>query len=198
MHIYKTTNLINGKIYIGQTSKNNENYFGSGSIILKSIKKYGANNFSKETIEECDSKEKLNEKEIYWIKFFNSTNKKIGYNISNGGDGGNLGVVVNKKISKSLKNSEWMIEHTKLMKGNDYRKGKQAPNKGISMTEEQKIKISKSKIGKNGKKIICINNNIVYNTIGEAAKILNLHKPNIIAVLKGRYKQTKGYVFEYI
>ena len=50
MVIYKTTNLINGKIYIGQDSKNNPKYLGSGVIFLKAIKKYGKENFVKETL----------------------------------------------------------------------------------------------------------------------------------------------------
>ena len=45
MVIYKTTNLINGKIYIGKDSNNNEHYIGSGVKLLKAIKKYGRSNF---------------------------------------------------------------------------------------------------------------------------------------------------------
>ena len=41
----------------------------------------------------------VNEREIYWINFYNSTDRKIGYNISTGGNGGNLGDMVNEKIS---------------------------------------------------------------------------------------------------
>ena len=59
MIIYKTTNLINSKIYVGQDSKNNYNYLGSGIIIKKAIKKYGKENFKKEIIEYCNDKQKL-------------------------------------------------------------------------------------------------------------------------------------------
>ena len=62
MIIYKTTNLTTGKIYVGQDSKNNPNYFGSGKYIFRSIKKYGKENFKKEILCECNSKEELNEK----------------------------------------------------------------------------------------------------------------------------------------
>ena len=41
MIVYKTTNLINGKIYIGKDMKNNPNYLGSGTILRRAIKKYG-------------------------------------------------------------------------------------------------------------------------------------------------------------
>ena len=44
MIIYQTTNLLNGKIYVGQDAKDNPNYYGSGIILERSIKKYGISN----------------------------------------------------------------------------------------------------------------------------------------------------------
>ncbi len=85
MEIYKTTNLINGKIYIGQSKFNNPNYYGSGKILNYAIKKYGKENFKKEILEECQTKEELNKKEKFWIKYYNSIDRNIGYNISEGG-----------------------------------------------------------------------------------------------------------------
>ena len=70
MIIYKTTNLINGKIYIGQDSKNDPKYIGSGYLLIKSIKKYGKNNFKKEILEICQNKFDLNIREIFWINFY--------------------------------------------------------------------------------------------------------------------------------
>ncbi len=86
MIIYKTTNLINGKIYIGLTTKNNLKYIGSGSTLIKAIKKYGKENFQKEIIEYCKSFKDLCEREIYWIKKLDSRNPKIGYNLTIGGE----------------------------------------------------------------------------------------------------------------
>jgi len=88
MIIYKTTNLINGKIYVGQTITDDPHYYGSGMMILWSIKKYGKENFKREILEECNDRNELNERERYWIKQLNSTNKDIGYNISMGGEQG--------------------------------------------------------------------------------------------------------------
>ena len=89
--IYKTVNLINGKIYIGQHEQTEgehfDTYLGSGTIITNAIKKYGKQNFKKEILEICDNKESLNEREIYWIKFYDSTNRDIGYNVLEGGEG---------------------------------------------------------------------------------------------------------------
>jgi hypothetical protein len=86
MIIYKTTCLINGKIYVGQDSKNNPYYLGSGIYLNRSIKKNGRENFKKEVICECSSKKELNEKEKYWIGRLNSKYPN-GYNLSNGGEG---------------------------------------------------------------------------------------------------------------
>jgi hypothetical protein len=61
MIIYKITNKVNSKIYIGQDKHDNPNYLGSGKILHLAFKKYGSENFIKEIIEECESKEHLNE-----------------------------------------------------------------------------------------------------------------------------------------
>lgn len=92
MYIYKTTNLINNKIYIGQSvqeSSKSKTYLGSGISINASIKKYGRKNFKKEILEEYVyyDQDLLDEREIALIKKFNSKDKTIGYNIDDGGKG---------------------------------------------------------------------------------------------------------------
>jgi len=90
MQIYKITNLINNKIYIGKDTTSDPNYFGSGLLINRAFEKYGKQNFIKEIIDETNDYEELSEKEIYWIEKYNSTDRKLGYNISKGGDGGDV------------------------------------------------------------------------------------------------------------
>lgn len=87
--IYKITNLINQKCYIGQsrdihkrwishrTRPFNEQDEDYNKTLYKAIRKYGLTNFSFEVLEECEI-EQLNEKENYWINYFNS--QKNGYN----------------------------------------------------------------------------------------------------------------------
>ena len=77
MNIYKITNLVNGKIYIGKDTKDRKDYYGSGIVIKQAIKKYGKENFKKEILEKCSEYETLNEKEKYWINFYKSTDKNI-------------------------------------------------------------------------------------------------------------------------
>jgi group I intron endonuclease len=88
MIVYKITNIINGKIYIGKDVKNDPKYFGSGLLLNAAMKKYGKEFFVKETVEECMDQNELAEREKYWIKHFDSTNRKLGYNIAEGGFGG--------------------------------------------------------------------------------------------------------------
>ena len=146
MIIYKTTNLINSKIYIGQSRLNNNNYFGSGRKLKSAIKKYGKENFSCEILEKCKTKKELNKKEKYWIKKLNSQNNNIGYNIAKGGSSGNFHSDESKKKMSKLNlgsnNPMFGVRHSKEFK-----------NKlSITMTgrlhsDETKQKISNSLIG---------------------------------------------------
>ena len=93
--IYKITNKINDNSYIGLSvdierrwkthcqryqDPNNKEY---DKVLYKAFRKYGINNFSFEIIEECDAKQ-LQEKEKYWITFYDTYNH--GYNATPGGD----------------------------------------------------------------------------------------------------------------
>lgn len=68
MVIYKTTNLVNGMIYIGKKSQDYDTYLGSGLLLKRAIAKYGKDNFKKEIIDTAQTIDELNEKEI--LDFF--------------------------------------------------------------------------------------------------------------------------------
>jgi hypothetical protein len=102
-YIYKTTNLINNKIYIGQhvTNNLNDNYLGSGKLLKKAIKKYGKENFKKEILCFCDSTKELNriEESIITEGFIK---RKDVYNLRlGGGSQGLLTKDIKQKISKN-------------------------------------------------------------------------------------------------
>jgi group I intron endonuclease len=86
MVIYKTTNLVNGKFYIGKDVKNKKSYLGSGKVLKQAIQKYGKDNFKKEILERCNTLEELDEREKYWIKELKAIEN--GYNLTEGGTGG--------------------------------------------------------------------------------------------------------------
>lgn len=104
-YIYITTNLINGKIYVGQhkAKKFDKSYYGSGSLLKKAFKKYGKENFVTEILEWCSSYEELNEKEKYWIALKDSMCNEKGYNLDAGGKNSSPSLEARKKISKNLK-----------------------------------------------------------------------------------------------
>ena len=89
--VYITTNLINGKQYVGShfTDNLNDGYTGSGKAITSAIKKYGKENFKREILEECNTIEEARKlEEPYIIKF--NTCSPNGYNILKTGG---LGIV---------------------------------------------------------------------------------------------------------
>lgn len=90
MIIYKSTNLINGMSYIGKDARDSKTYLGSGLLVKAAIKKYGRENFVKETLEVCTSLEQMTKREKYWIKHFNAVSDPMFYNITEGGDGGDV------------------------------------------------------------------------------------------------------------
>jgi group I intron endonuclease len=89
MVIYRITNIINGKIYVGKDLYNDPEYTGSGILIQEAIKKYGRSNFKKDILETVEHRDLLNEREKFWIRELNAQDRSIGYNIHDGGDGGN-------------------------------------------------------------------------------------------------------------
>lgn len=130
-YVYKITNLVNGKIYIGKHSTDNldDNYMGSGVVLHQAYQKYGLEHFKKEVIQFYNGGDELNQGEIFWIARFNSTDPNIGYNRTFGGDGGGLLEETKRKISETLK-------------------GRVAWNKGKHHSEEQKQKISQANKGR--------------------------------------------------
>lgn len=98
MLVYKIINLTNEKVYIGKTidlanRKKKHRYHyqkGTNRYLYDAMRKYGITHFKYEVIEYCDSESEMNEREIFWISNYNSNNKKFGYNMTTGGDGGDV------------------------------------------------------------------------------------------------------------
>jgi hypothetical protein len=87
--MYQTTNLLNGKIYIGvhRTKRVDDNYLGSGKLIKRAIKKYGAENFNRVILEFFATKEQMyiRESEVVNKEFVKRSDT---YNLCIGGNGG--------------------------------------------------------------------------------------------------------------
>ena len=110
--IYKITNTINNKVYIGQTVRKGgfDARYGAGTGNIKfthnkhlkrSIEKYGVENFTiDKEFDKANSQEELDEKEKYWISFYNALNPNYGYNKKEGGSGGKLNAETKLHILK--------------------------------------------------------------------------------------------------
>ena len=135
-YIYRITNKINGKTYIGQHKyrKLNDNYMGSGVLLIKAKKKYGIENFEKEILEfDIPNVELANDWEQMYI-LFERAKGKAEYNIANGGQGiGTVSVETKRKLSEINKGKQFS-EETKI-KLSESMKGK---NKGKHRSDEQK------------------------------------------------------------
>ena len=131
--IYLIRNKVNNKVYIGQSidikrrikehirsaqpekySKKSER--DSNTPIHRAMQKYGIDNFEIQILEKC-SKEKLNEREIYWIQIFNTTDNNIGYNLTTGGQN-NFALKGEEHSQAKLTQSE-VNEIIKLLKSNN-------------------------------------------------------------------------------
>lgn len=140
-YIYKTTNMINNKIYIGQHQGSylDDKYIGSGQLLSRAIKKYGRNNFKCELLELCKDKTDLDLKEKEYIKIYCSQDPTVGYNIADGGQGGDQGQEVRQRISNSLKGVPKSLSHREKL-------SKAATGKHL--TDECKQRISEGNKGK--------------------------------------------------
>lgn len=156
-YIYKTTNLLNGMIYIGQkkSSKKLEYYLGSGKHLKRAINVYGKENFKCEIIEEINCVEDLDSREIYWIKYYDATNPKVGYNISDGGltnrtFSGENNPMYGKHHTECTKNKiaqaqiNYNINHSNNATKQEVKDKISNSLSGHCVTEETKSKISES------------------------------------------------------
>lgn len=157
-YTYLTTNKLNGKQYIGSHKGllENDNYIGSGSLILKAIKKYGFFNFDKKILKYYDNIDKARSMEEHYITKYN-TLVPNGYNISPTGCTSNGGHS-EETIERIKKNNIGKHDHIGPWAGlsrsketkkkiSESLKGQESPMKGKKHTKEAKDKMSKNRSG---------------------------------------------------
>lgn len=136
--IYKITNLINDKIYIGAhvTDNINDGYMGSGTYIKKAINMYGVDKFKKEILYVYDNKNDMfnKEREIVNETFIKQKNT---YNAKVGGTGG-----------YSAENKEEWKQNISIAQKKRFSNGAQAWNKGKKVSEEELILMKNRMVGK--------------------------------------------------
>lgn len=203
MIIYKITNKINGKIYIGQTVRSlteriSEHLRKRQSLVSKAIFKYGIENFTIEQIDHAHSINELNAKEQYWIDFYDCITPN-GYNQCEGG-GNTVGYHHSEeaklKMSIGHKGKKCGAENSFYGKthSEETKKRFSELRKGRKLSEEWKKRIAESQ----NKKVICVETGEIFNSVTGAAEYYNLKPTHISRVCKGKRKRTGGFHWRYV
>ena len=205
MLIYKITNMINNKVYIGQTTKSLEqrlkthkrDSISKNSYFYQAVRKYGWDNFSAEIIEDnITDIDTLNEREQYWIKYYNSfLDKTKGYNSTSGGK------------NYTMTREEREKRRYRVLGNKNPMYGKPSPNKGKKLSEEHKKKISlanknnkrdrTSENNPSSKPIINITQNQYFDSITDACHFYNISHTAIMNHLKGKSNTCIGCKWRY-
>lgn len=193
--IYKITNTVNGKVYIGQTTMSLRqrwrlHYSKSSTCkyIHEAINEYGSENFTIEEIDQGNSREELNEKEKYWIKEYNSLLPN-GYNCDKGG----------YLITYTEESRKKMSAHRP-----DYR-GHKNPRYGVKASEETRRLISEALKGKYmgenaifRKPVINLDTGEKFPTATMAAEKYGVTVSTLTKTCRGVQKRTAGFRWAYI
>ncbi len=199
MTIYKITNLITVKLYIGQTvqsmndrwldhkfnARNPDKYT---SALYCSIRKHGVENFKIEQLDTAKTREQLNIMEQTYIKALN-TLVPNGYNLELGGNNKQSHPETRAKISAALK-------------GRPIKNRMNGAPKGRAVSTARRAKISATMTGKaqpwKYKAIVAIETGTVYKSINEAAKILKVNRVTISGLLKSGKRGRLGLTFKFV
>lgn len=202
-YIYKITNDINDKIYIGKTEFSIEKRFKEHCSdafdrdkeqrpLYAAMRKYGTEHFHIELVEETNNPI---EREIYWIEFYGSF--KNGYNATQGGDGRPYAdyALIYSLWANENKNMKEIHEITSY----DVSTIRSALKKYNVTSEERKSKLGSSQF----KAVACLDKDTkeilqVFYCISEAERQLNIAKGHISQVCKGTRKTAGGYSWKYL
>ena len=197
--IYKITNTLNGKLYVGKTTTPLNQRMAShrcaDTVIGKAIRKHGWENFNVEVLEECETPEQLNEREIFWIAYFNCKFPN-GYNLTDGGEGGGSKIYTperNAKISaaNSGENHHMFGKHhtaetcAKIS----------ASNMGRIISEDTKAKLALAQPHRHA--VICIESGEIFPAVEATARHCKVNRANVIAACQQHQRTVRGFHFWY-
>lgn len=194
--LYKITNKLNGKYYIGVHTGDifKDNYWGSGYVLKESIEKSGKENFDREIIKQLNNKKEIYKLETQIVNE-DFVNNQQTYNLAIGGIGGNNGKIVNKKISDAMKGEKniWYgkkrPDHSKWLKENHPFKGKKHKTSTIQkMRDNTPVKKKVLQYTKEGELI---------KEWDSAANAIRSVGVQIYSALHGYNQTAAGFVWKY-
>ena len=190
-YVYKYTNDVDGKVYIGQTRLSKEKREGkNGSnykvcpVFWDAISTFGWDHFYREILEDNLEKEEAEMLERKYIEEYRSNNPIYGYNVQAGGTHlfGEENMFYGKTHSNETRqavanaNRQRVWKETSKQKAREKLSGENSPSR---------------------KPVVCVKTNIIYATIKIAAEAMNVTLGKICDVLKGRHKTCRGYHWVY-
>lgn len=214
MIIYKITNKINCKVYIGQTIQTlRERWLEHCSkhsncpAIKNAIKKYGKENFTVEQIDVACDRDELDFKEEYWIEYYDCISPK-GYNLKGGGNHPSLSEETKQKIgnsNKGVKRSQEFRKRLSESMKSYYRNGGKHSMQGRKLTPEERKKLSDAHKGKylggnayNAKRVMCVETGEIFECITAVERATGICSKNINAVVVGKRNRAGGFHWKYV
>ena len=206
--IYKITNTINGKFYIGKhkTDRLDDDYFGSGTILKMAQSKYGIENFTKTILFYCANEAEMNllEKCVVNSEFLKRDDI---YNLKEGGEGGGQkGIKRSEETKKRMRDAQKKLDHSKFIEGGKktrftgkevlvhrFKKGNVPWNTGIKRKSSDFDNLRKpvSQYSKDGDLIA------TFDSLKSASIATGILKSSISFCCLGRYKSAGGFIWRY-
>lgn len=207
--VYKHTNLVNNKVYIGVTCQEPNDRWKNGKgyreniHFARAIDKYGwEEGFLHEILYDNLCKEEAYQLEKELIEKYESTNYEKGYNMTPGGLGGcsvNLSEETLEKYRQRTmdRNGFFGKRHTDETRQKISDSLRKRPYSEETVKKRNET-LSKRKELRQNCKVRCLQNNIIYNCINDAADSLNIHRSRVAEVCFGQTYSCYGYRFEFI
>ena len=138
--LYKTTNIINGKYYIGihTTDDLNDGYLGSGWLFKKALAKYGKESFIREILETFDNREDALLAEMNYV--ITNQDDKDSYNLRTGGLGGAIHAESTKKLLSEISKKHFSTEESKKKHSNIMREYYSKNPQSVETKEKRRLK----------------------------------------------------------
>ena len=188
--IYKTTNTVNGRVYIGKHSTSNldDGYLGSGKLLKQAIRKYGKHKFKREILLFCNTQEEalIEESKLVTDEF---VQRPDTYNLKKGGEGGGcVGRVMSessrKKLSESRKGIQFSEEHIEKLR---------VASSNRTLSKKSRKLISKSIIQ------LSMSGEVIkeWSSTMDVERELSINHASITQCCKGKRKSAGSFKWKY-